>query len=263
MEEKQFEPLSHRRGFAFKSVNPLLSYWLESWNNSHPLLDIGCGDCTNARQALEAGITVYATESEQESVEALAKAYKDKKKISFHHLHFPDCVHFEDNSFSGILCSEVFHFLDHSEVIASVWELYRLLIPGGRVVVTCASENMQAFQKIGLKKMKTEERRKSPLKLSAVHNFFNFIKKAAELDGSQLALELYEHHKIATKSYFNYFNPDQLAAVFSQLGFEIEMVTTGPAPFYPLWEHGDHDQVRIVARKPTISDKFKVAKLMP
>lgn len=253
MEKTAFKPLSHRRGYAFANINPLLSYWLESWDNSHPLLDIGCGNCVNLLQAFEAGITVYATESEQEPVETLTKAYKDKTTISFHYLCFPGRVPFADNSFSGILCSEVFHFLDHSEVIASVWELYRLVIPGGRVVITCASENMEALQKAGLKRMKTEQRQKSPLKLSAVHNFFDFLKKAAKLNGSQLAWEIYEQHKVTVKSYFNYFNPDQLAEVFKRLGFEIELLTTGPAPYYPLWEHGDHDQVRLVARKPLAS----------
>ena len=250
METAQFEPLSHRRGYAFSVANPLLNYWLESWNKSHPLLDIGCGDCTNAHQALKAGITVYATESEQESVKALTEAYKDEKNISFHYLHFPDQVPFEDSSFSGILCSEVIHFLDHSEVIASVWELYRLVIPGGRVVVTCGSENMQAFQNIGLKPIKTEQRQKFPLRLDAIHNYLDFLKKAAELDGSKLAWEIYEDQKITVQSYFNYFNPDQLAEVFRRLGFEIEVLTTGPAPYYPLWVHGDHDQVRLVVRKP-------------
>ena len=113
METKQFQSLSHRRGYAFQSINPLLNYWLESWDKSHPLLDIGCGDCTNARQALEGGITVYCTESERESVESLAEAYKDNRHISFHYLHFPNQVPFDDGSFSAILCSEVFHFLDH------------------------------------------------------------------------------------------------------------------------------------------------------
>jgi len=248
--EGKFEPLSHRRGYAFQSANPLLNYWLESWNNSHPLLDIGCGDCTNAFKALEEGITIYATESEQESVKTLAEVHKDKTNISFHYLRFPNQVPFDDNSFSGILCSEVLHFLDHSEVIASVWELYRLLVPGGRVVVTCASEDVQALQKIGLKRMKTEQRQQSPLKLNAIHNYFDFLKKAVELDGSQLAKEIYKSLKVTMRSYFNYFNPGQLAHVFKQFGFEVELLTTGPAPYYPYWEHGDHDQVRLVARRP-------------
>ena len=251
MESGQFQSLSNQRGYAFP-VNPLLNYWLESWNKSHPLLDIGCGDCTNVRRALEAGITVYATESEQESVKVLTEAYKDKKNISFHHLHFPKQVPFEDGSFSGILCSEVIHFLDHSEVIASVWELYRLLIPGGRVVVTCASEDVQALQNIGLKQIKTKQRQKSPLRLDAIHNFLDFLKTAVELDGSKLAWEIYESLKVTMKSYFNYFNPDQLAEVFRRLGFEIEILTTGPAPYYPYWVHGDHDQIRLVARKPLL-----------
>ena len=102
--------------------------------------------------------------------------------------------------------------------------------------------------------MKEVQRNKFPLRLDAIHNFYDFLKKAVELDGSKLAWEVYEQHKVTLKSYFNCFNPDQLATVFKQVGFEIEMITTGPAPYYLLWEHGDHDQVRLVAKNL----KFKV-----
>lgn len=125
-EIKQFEPLSHQRGYAYHVINPMLDYWLESWYSTHPLLDVGCGSCTNAYQATEAGITVYATESERESVKALTKTHKDKMNISFHYLHFPDHVPFEDNSFSGILCSEVLHF----------WTIQKLLHVYGNSTVS-------------------------------------------------------------------------------------------------------------------------------
>ena len=145
-----------------------------------------------------------------------------------------------------------FALLDHSEVIASVWELYRLLIPGGRVVVTCVCEHDIVFENTDLKKIRMEQRKKFPLRLDAIHNFFDFFKKAVELDGSKLAWEVYEQHKMTLKSYFNCFNPDQLGTVFKQVGFEIEILTN-PAPYYTQWKHGDHDQVRLVARKPFIT----------
>ena len=85
--------------------------------------------------------------------------------------------------------------------------------------------------------------------MEAVHNFYDFIKKAAELDGPQFAWEVYEKHKVTLKPYFNFFNPDQLTTVFTQRGFEIEILARGPAPYYVAWEHGDHDQIRLVARK--------------
>ena len=50
-----------------------------------------------------------------------------------------------------------FPFLDHSEVMASVWELYHLLIPGGRVVLTCLSDDALAFQKAENKSRATEK----------------------------------------------------------------------------------------------------------
>ena len=87
--------------------------------------------------------------------------------------------------------------MDHPEVIASVWGLYRLLIPDGKVILTFACEDELTFQK----EMKIEQQKKFPLKLEAIHNFHDFLKKAAELDGSQLAWEMYEKHKVSLKSF--------------------------------------------------------------
>ena len=71
-----------------------------------------------------------------------------------------------------------FQFLDHSEVIASVWELYCLLVLGGRAILTCVSDDVLAFQKAGLKKIKAEQQKKFPLKLDTIHNFYDFLKEA-------------------------------------------------------------------------------------
>ena len=74
--------------------------------------------------------------------------------------------------------------------------------------------------------------------MDAVHNYFDFLKKAVDSDGSQLAQEIFEYLKVTVKSYFNFFNPDHLAEVFTRFGFEIEVLGTGPALYYPLWEAG-------------------------
>ena len=89
MDKDIAEPLSHQRGFTFRGANSLLDYWLESWNKTHPLLDIGCGNCTNTYKAAERGITVYATESEQEPLKTLTEAHKNNKNISFSLSTFP------------------------------------------------------------------------------------------------------------------------------------------------------------------------------
>ena len=89
--------------------------------------------------------------------------------------------------------------------------------------------------------------------MDAIHNCFDFLKEAADADGSQIAQEIFaEDQKVTMKSDFNYFNPDQLAEVFRRFGFEIEVFKTGPAPYYPYWEHGDDDQIRLVAKRPLL-----------
>ena len=110
---------------------------------------------------------------------------------------------------------------------------------------------MLFLQKLGLKEMKMEQQAKFPLRLDAISNVFDYIKEAVELDGSQLAREMYEKAKVILKPSCNFFNPDQLAMVFTWLGFEIELLAAGPGPYY-LLECGNHDQVRLVARKPSV-----------
>ena len=117
-----------------------------------------------------------------------------------------------------------FPFLDHSKVTASVGALPSFNTWWKNSFNMSFWWNTIAFQKAGLKKTKAEQQKKFPLKLDAIHNFYDFLKRAAELDGSQLALELYEKHKVTVKPYFNCFDPDQLAMVFTWLGFEIEIM---------------------------------------
>jgi len=84
---------------------------------------------------------------------------EQKALATFHYLCLPDQVPFQDNSFSGMLVSEVLHFFHHPDVILSVWELYHFLIaPRGKVALTCTCEDMPVFKKNRFEKIKMEER---------------------------------------------------------------------------------------------------------
>ncbi|MCL6270858.1 class I SAM-dependent methyltransferase [Sansalvadorimonas sp. 2012CJ34-2] len=247
-----YTPLAHQGGMAFSVTNVLINDWIASWDGRHPLLDIGCGNCNNSRKALETGATVFAAEMDTAAIEQHKRTFKGNEQISFHYLKLPQEVPFQDNSFSGILCSEVFHFLTHADVVATVWEFHRILAPGGKAIVTCASELIKAFQVGGIQEQQEKQRIHSPLKLGLIPDYIRFLRNILEKSSpTQLAQEIYDLMKQKTlpTTYFSCFNPQQLAMVFSRLGFEIEHLDTGPADHYPLWEHGKDDQVRLIAVK--------------
>ena len=247
-----YTPLPHQGGMAFSVTNVLINNWIASWDRKHPLLDIGCGNCHNSKKALETGATVFATEMDKAAIEKHRQTFQRGEQISFHYLKLPQEAPFQDNTFSGILCSEVFHFLTHADVIATVWELHRILVSGGRAVVTCASELIKAFLPEGIKGLQKRQRQHSPLKLGLIPDYIQFVQKILDKDPSnQLIQEIYNlvKQKALATTYFNCYNPQQLAMVFTRLGFDIELLETGPADHYPLWEHGNNDQLRLIAVK--------------
>ncbi|AMO57970.1 hypothetical protein GZ77_19765 [Endozoicomonas montiporae] len=250
--DKLYHKMAHPAGVAFSVTNPLIDHWLNCWNNTNPLLDIGCGNCHNSLKALDFGAQVYATELNENSLHLLQQEHKDKAdRLSFHLAQLPDSMPLPDNYFSGILCSEVFHFLKHEEILASIQQLHRLLIPGGKAVLTCACEDIQIFQAVNLRQTKETQRQKYPDRMDPVDHYIDYFEQAIrEFEPDHEAWQLRTLlDSILPRDMFNYFNPDQLAKAFADAGFHIDLITTGPALHYPAWEHGEHDHVRLVAAK--------------
>lgn len=250
--DQLYQQMGHPAGVAFMVDNPLVDHWLACWNGSDPLLDIGCGSCHNSQKAVDIGARVCATEMCENTLTTLKEQQTGSPdELSFHLLKLPAQVGFPDGYFSGILCSEVFHFLNHEEILASIAQLYRLLIPGGKVVLTCACEEIKAFKPVDLKKIKETHRQATPERLDPIFDYLDFLDQAVNLHApDHPAWKIRElHREIQPRTFFNFINHEQLANAFINAGFEIEQITTGPAPYYPLWEHGDNDQVRLIAVK--------------
>ncbi len=255
---QSFAPLDQRIGFTFNAVNVLADTWINCWDGQHPLLDIGCGNCMNSRQAAAAGANVVATELNQSVIPQLEQENKELN-IQFSYLHLPDNVPFKNYSFSGILCSEVFHFLDHDEVLSTIKQLFDLLISGGKALITCASEELALLQPFGLKAHKIQQQENDTNCMKALNNYMDILRAARDMESpDHPAWEIYKANVAAHVfgSYFNFFNPEQLASAFEQQGFIIESITLGAADHYPIWKHGEQDQVRLVARKPEAETNF-------
>ncbi len=158
---------------------------------------------------------------------------------------------FEREIFSGILCAEVFHFLDHDEVLASIRHLHDLLIPGGKVVLTTVSEDLALLQPVGLKEIRVAQREQDSKCMNALYEYQELFRAARDLEAKEHpAWEMHAAHKnVYQHGYFNFFYPDQLVAAFKRLGFYITLLELGAADHYPIWKHGPQDQVRLVATK--------------
>ena len=247
-----FQQLNHIVGVAFLEENPLLDSWIKSWDGTHPLLDIGCGTGLNARAAVDAGATVYATELDQNALSKLQHTNTyPADKLSFHYMKLPADVPFKDNTFSGILCAHVIHFLTHEEIVNTLQTFHRLLIPGGQVTLTCTSENSKAFELIDVISIKEKQRATDKDRMDPVDNFVGLCEKAArQLPPDHLIWDFIDVYKQTLPfNYFNFINIDQLAKAFRGAGFTVDLSTLGPAPYLPHWEHGEQDQVRLIARK--------------
>ncbi|MGI9280564.1 MAG: class I SAM-dependent methyltransferase [Endozoicomonas sp.] len=245
-----FAPTEHASGFTFGSVNPLINDWIQCWNGVHPLLDIGCGNCLNAIKGIESGANVIATEVHEDSLEKIRKSFAQQERLSFMQLKLPAPFPFAEQSLSGILCSEVLHFLDHDELTQSVRSLHQALVPNGKVAVTALCEDFAPYQALGFKDLKIKQRETSPDRLMALQHPLDWFEKSAARFSDPNTQYLIELHRAHVPAFMNFFNPEQLAGLFEKEGFIIERIDSGAAPYYPIWEHGEHDQVRLVARKP-------------
>ena len=252
-----FEPNPNGQGFAFGTPCVFIDNWVSCWQGRRPLLDIGCGNDCNSRIALGAGAEVVATEIDEGRLASLQNdpewGGRYGNRLSLVHALLPDAMPFDDNSFDGILCAEVFHFLRYPDVIAAAWELHRLLAPGGLLALTCISSQLHILRNTELAQRVERQRQRNPERLSGYMDYVQLLQEAmARRLGEPEVKQMIEGHiqKIPGRC-FHFFIAEQLGAVIQRMGFELLVCECGPAPHYPLIEHGPKDQVRILARKRT------------
>ncbi len=251
-----YEPNPNGQGFAFGMPCVLIDEWISCWKGQRPLLDIGCGNGCNIQLALERGAQVVATEIDENRLSALQNdpqwVGRFGNQLELVHGLLPDAMPFDDASFDGILCAEVFHFLPYPDVIASIWELHRLLAPGGLIALTCISTKVQLLQSTGLEQRVERQRQRNPVRLAGYMDYIQLLEEATadRRDEPEVKEMIAGHIRQIPGRCFHFFIAEQLGEIFRQMGFDVLLCEEGPAPHYPIVEHGDRDQVRILARKP-------------
>lgn len=254
MSESLYE--KNQLGVGFTFHNPVIyqDHWLSSWKGDKPLLDIGCGHGVNTHAALMHGAKVVATDMDKPDLSEwlydLPVAQQDA--VTCRAAKLPGNIPFEDNSFCGILCAEVFHFLANEEVIPSINELYRILEPGGTLLLTCCSCDVDVLQTTGLSKEIREDIKRSPLQVTCQRDYLSLLAQAAkDFNCPEITAPVLAAHEINIPGRdFCFFTSEQLEVLMKKAGFIIEVCEQGEASHYPVWSHGNQDQVRIIARKP-------------
>ena len=231
-------------GFTFTRPTAYIEYWLNSWQGDKPLLDLGCGHGINTFAALNHGARVVAADIKTPALER-------QPELTCEVARLPDDIPFAENSFSGILCAEVFHFLSNEQVQPAIDRLYSLLQPEGYLVVTCASCEVAVLKATGLEHKTKTAWQKHPEHFHGQNDYIDLLEQAASVfnqpDITDSIIE--SHRQNIPDRFFNFYIPGQLASAFSRTGFRVLISELGPAPHYPVWTHGDRDQVRIVAQK--------------
>ncbi len=100
-----------------------------------PLLDIGAAYGVATLPAIENGAELIACDLNEEHLQILQQATPEYllSKLTLKYAAFPNDLDFPEKSLSGILISNVLHFLDGNTVEAGLQKCYQWLEPNGKL----------------------------------------------------------------------------------------------------------------------------------
>ena len=137
-------PILNNKGFQMSKTSPLLQEWMNSFDGQNPLVDVGCAYDINIYEALDLNIPVIAIDMDRRHLKILQENTSSSKTnlLSCQLGVLPYDIPISESSVSGILASEVFHFLTGEEIKPALSTLLKILVPGG---VLCLTKNSIHF----------------------------------------------------------------------------------------------------------------------
>ena len=121
-----------RQDRIFKKINNIIK--------AGKILEIGFGD-GYLLQKLTKKYKCYGADISKENIEQMKNKIKN---VDFKQVNTDGKLPYKDNFFDGFIASEVLEHMDDKELNKNIKEIYRVLKPGGKVILTFpADENLR------------------------------------------------------------------------------------------------------------------------
>lgn len=149
--EKGLIKTQNSMGVMFKELSPAARAFVEYAKiATSPLLDIGAAYGATSIPALENGAEVIACDLSEEHLLILRQSIDQKfiPKLKTTSNKFPDKLHFENESLSGILISNVLHFMDGESVTNGLQKCFRWLKNDGKLFVTVMTPHLSFYYQL-------------------------------------------------------------------------------------------------------------------
>lgn len=254
---------ANQTGFEMAKTSPLLDSWISAYDGVHPLLDVGCAYGRNVSAAVERlgarwahadqeGLRVVACDCAQEHLDAVeelrlpgVKTVFGKLPDGFQHLQEMAA---ECGGFSGILISEVLHFLPGQGIEEAIAKLKGLLAPNGTLCITMFSpeSNISGAECPFGQRMREVYAERQAAGDKWPGEGFDMVSILRE---QKAAVTLDEEAMKCFPSYFHVAYAHQLASALEDYGFKVLLAQEDRHPGHaPHFWHEGKESTQVVAK---------------
>ena len=238
------------KGAQLATTTPVLQDWLKAYDGEHPLLDIGCAYGINTMEALKFGIPTVALDTHQTHLDVVREVADEcaYKTLTCLLGSLPYDIPVPDESLSGILVSEVLHFLTGEEITLSLNCLFGKLKKGGTIALSTASiYSLCGIDDAFVEKF-FEEKGKG---VKWPGQYEDFDRTAAPKFAKAAKKRGYDFYdKAAITTFGNLCVLSQITDELEKAGFEIILAKEAEHPGYPAGVHlTPKGNIQVVARK--------------
>ena len=144
-QDRIWEHFQNEGAEAFKQCAGRLGFLARQIPVGSRVLDIGVGSGVFEAIAIQRGLDVYGLDPSERSIDLLQRRHGlgEKAKVGY-----SQSIPFEDNTFDYIVVSEVLEHLTDEILAATLDEVQRVLVPGGRLLGSVPSREVLVGQQV-------------------------------------------------------------------------------------------------------------------
>ena len=245
-------PTRNKKGMQMASLSPLFDAWISASKMNYPILDLGVAYGINSLEATAKGLDVIGLDMDEEQFDFIRDSYLSQKKsntcVGTLHLKkgcLPDQCPIEDQSISSILVAEVVHFLPGKLIKKAFQNMYDMLIPDGRICLTCMNYKVAELSSDG------------KIWLEAYHKAIEDGKPVwpGEISEELLTkmqrddIDPLQAHSDAKPNFMHLFHIAQIKKLAEEVGFKIESLKVENHPGYPRIYQSQEANIQLIAKK--------------